>query len=172
MAKDLAAGNADVTEGQGLAVVTPSHDLVSLDQFDEILRTGEYNVDVVEDPADISRQIIDQLLAAGSDDELQAFGNAEGWREYLGVPMELLNFKWLRSTFESGEGLPVYVVVQATDLAAGELRTLTTGSANVLAQLSNMARRGTLVGGVWRLVEAEKATRAGYKPLMLQKVEG
>lgn len=153
---------------QTLEVVTPSHDLASLDQFDEILRTGEYNVEIIDDPGEISRQIIDQLLAAKSDDELQAFGNAEGWREYLGVPMELRNFKWLRSTIE-GDGLPIYAVVQATDLQAGEVRTLTCGSANVLAQLSNMARRGTLVGGVWMLVEAETKTRAGYTPLMLKQ---
>ncbi len=171
MAKNEAAQldpPAAAAAGTSLSVASISHDLASLDQFDEILRTGEYNVEIIDDPGEISRQIIDQLLAAGSDAELQAFGNAEGWREHLEVPMELKNFKWLRSTIE-GDGLPVYVVVQATDLTTGEARTLTCGSANVLAQLSNMARRGTLVGGVWMLVQSEQPTKAGYRPLMLKQ---
>jgi len=144
-------------------------DVSSLDDLDEILRTGEVGVEVIDDPDSISRGIMNQLLAAGSDEELQDFGNATGWRELLEVPMELHGFSW-RVT-EYAEGAPIYFIVSATRLDEGERVTLTTGSLNVLAQLSNMARRGTLVGGVWQLHEAEKATKAGFKPLWLVQPE-
>lgn len=144
-------------------------DVASLDQLDEILRTGEMNIEVIDDPDSISRSIIDQLLAADSDEQLQDFGNATGWRELLEVPIELRGFRWRVS--EYAEGAPIYFIVSGTRLDTGDGVTLTTGSLNVLAQLSNMARRGTLVGGVWQLHEAEKATKAGFKPLWLVQPE-
>lgn len=144
-------------------------DIASLNQLDEILRTGELNAEVVDDPDSISRSIIDQLLAADSDEALQDFGNAIGWKELLNVPIELRGFRWRVSDYS--EGAPIYFIVSGTRLDTGEGVTLTTGSLNVLAQLSNMARRGTLVGGVWQLHEAEKATKAGFKPLWLVQPE-
>lgn len=137
----------------------------ALDRLDEILLTGEMEVEIVDDPAEISRQIVAQLLAAGDDLALQSFGEAEPWGDYLGVPFELHGFRWRRSDFS--EGAPVYFIVDAVKLDDGSRRVLTTGSMSVLAQLSNMARRGTLVGGVWLLTEAEKPTRAGFKPRWL-----
>lgn len=140
-------------------------DVASLNELDEILRTGEMNAEVIDDPDSISRSIIDQLLGADSDEALQDFGNAQGWRELLEVPIELHGFRWRVSDY--AEGAPIYFIVSGTRLDTGDRVTLTTGSLNVLAQLSNMARRGTLVGGVWQLHEAEKQTRAGFKPLWL-----
>lgn len=152
--------------GNSLAVVHAHSDLASLDRLDEILLTGELNVEIVDDPNEISRQIVAQLLASESDEELQNFGNATGWRELPDVPMELHGFRWQASSFE-GEGAPVYFIVSATNLESGERVTLTTGSMNVLAQLSNMARRGTLVGSVWMLHVADTPTKQGYRPLWL-----
>jgi hypothetical protein len=154
------------TPSKDVAVVHSSTDLASLDQLDEILLTGEMNVEVIDDPVEISRGIVAQLLAADSDAALQDFGTAEPWGDYLEVPMELHGFHWRRSEFE-GEGAPIYFIVSATKLDDGSRRTLTTGSMSVLAQMSNMARRQTLVGGVWMLHEAEKPTRAGFKPRWL-----
>lgn len=145
-------------------------DVASLNELDDILRTGELNAEVIDDPDSISRSIIDQLLGADSDEALQDFGNAVGWRELLDVPVELHGFRWRPSEFE--QGAAIYFIVSATRLDTGDRVTLTTGSLNVLAQLSNMARRGTLVGGVWQLHQAEKATRNGFKPLWLVQPEG
>lgn len=153
--------------GASEALVVQSHaDTASLDKLDEILVTGEVDgPEVIDDPAEISRSIVAQLLSASSDEELQNFGNAVGWKEYLNVPMEIHGFRWQKSSFD--EGAPIYFVVQATELESGERLTLTTGSMNVLAQLSNMARRGTLVGGVWMLTESENKTRGGFTPMWL-----
>lgn len=152
----------------GQTLVVHSHaDEASLRQLEEILSTGELEVEIVDDPNEISRSIVQQLLAAEDDEALQDFGNAIGWRELLDVPVELQGFRWQRSTFEGEGGAPVYFVVAATRLDTGDRVTLTTGSMNVLAQLTNMARRGTLVGGVWQLHQAENPTKAGYRPLWL-----
>lgn len=144
-------------------------ELASLDELDTILRTGEVNAEVIDDPEEISRGIMEQLLSATSDDELQDFGNAVGWKELLDVPIELRGFRWRVSEFV--EGAPIYFIVSGTRLDTGDGVTLTTGSLNVLAQLSNMARRGTLIGGVWQLHEAAKPTKAGFKPLWLVQPE-
>lgn len=153
--------------------VRSSSELASLDELDSILLGGELNVEVVDDPELLSREIVAQLLAASSDAELESFGDAVGWREFAvpksmagqGTPMELHGFRWRPSSYE--EGAPVFFVVSATRLDTGDRVTLTTGSLNVLAQLSNMARRGTLVGAIRTLVEADKPTKRGFKPLWL-----
>lgn len=150
--------------------VRASTDLASLDEFDRIL-TGQAEappVEVIDDPAEISRQIIMQLLNAQSDEELQNFGGATGWRELEGVPIVLKGFRWRPSSFD--EGGPLYVIVNGFNADTGEQVVLTTGSANVLAQLSNMARRGTLVDSVWKLAKAEKETSRGFRPLHLEQV--
>lgn len=165
MAKESTA-TASSTE----IAVRSSSDLASLNEFDAIL-SGQIDApppEIVDDPAEISRQIIMQLLAAQSDEELQNFGNATGWRELEGVPILLKGFRWRPSSFD--EGGPLYVIVNGFRTDTGEAVVLTTGSANVLAQLSNMARRGTLVDSVWVLAKAEKETSRGYRPLHLEKV--
>lgn len=156
-------------ETTDLVPATQGMEVASLDELDEILRTGEMNAEVVDDPDSISRSIIAQLLGADSDEALQDFGNATGWRELLDTPIELHGFRWRVSDYQ--EGAPIYFIVSGTRLDTGERVTLTTGSLNVLAQLSNMARRGTLVGGIWQLHEAEKPTKAGFKPLWLVQPE-
>lgn len=101
----------------------PSTDLVpaakgmevaELNELDEILRTGEVNAEIIDDPDSISRSIIDQLLGADSDEALQDFGNAVGWKELLDVPVELHGFRWRVS--EYAEGAPIYFIVSATRL--------------------------------------------------------
>jgi hypothetical protein len=160
-----------MADGQELVVSGSSTDLATLDRLDEILLTGDLGgVEIVDDPDEIRRSIVQQLLAAEDDAQLQDFGNAEPWGNYFDVPMELESFTWRTSTIE-GEGSPVYFIVAANDLEAGVRRVLTTGSSNVLAQLSNMARRGTLAGSVWMLHEADKATARGYKPHWLVQPE-
>lgn len=162
----MSPDSTDVAKVDVLPAVMDHTNQASLDRLDEILLTGELNVEIVDDPAEISRQMVAELLRAPDDLALQSFGEAEPWGDYLNVPVELHGFKWRKSEFE-GEGAPIYFIVDAVTLNDGARRVLTTGSMSVLAQLSNMARRGTLVGGVWQLVESEKPTRAGFKPRWL-----
>lgn len=155
-----------MSDTQTIAVRT-STDLASLDELEGILRGTLEAPEVMDDPAQIQAEIIEQLLAAESDAELESVGNATGWRDLLGVPVEIHGFRWRPSAFEEGSGPSVFFVVSATRLDTGEQVVLTTGSANVLAQLCNMARRGTLVGAVRMAKAAEKPTKSGFTPYSL-----
>lgn len=121
---------------------------------------------MVDDPQEISREIIAQLLSAETDEELEQVGAATGWRELAGVPVQIEGFRWRPSAFE--EGAPVFFVVTGTRLDTGERVVLTTGSGNVLAQLCNMAKRGTLQGAVRTVEIADKQTKSGFKPYWLR----
>ena len=145
-------------------------DLVSLDEFDKILTGQVEPPEVVDDPDEISRQIIMQLLGAETEAELENFGQAQGWRELQDIPMELQGFRWRPTSFD--EGGPVYVIVNATRLDTGEAVVLTTGSANVLAQLSWLARHGRLPGAIKMLTRAHKDTARGFRPLWLKTPPG
>jgi len=146
--------------------VRKSTDLAQLDELEKILLGDSELPDVVEDPAEIQREIMAQLLGAESDEELEAVGNAIGWRELPGVPMEIHGFRWRPSTYE--EGAPIFFVVSATRLDTGQRVALTTGSGNILAQLTNMARRNTLVGAIRALEIADTPTKQGFRPNWLR----
>lgn len=145
--------------------------MAQISELERILLTDEM-VEVVDDPAEMSREIVAQLLGAESDEELESFGNAIGWRDLQGVPMELHAFRWRPSDFAGEGGASVYFVVEATRLDEGERVILTTGSRNVLAQLTNLAKRGRIPGAVRMLTKADKATRAGFYPLWLKTPPG
>lgn len=153
--------------GTDLAVRS-SADLAQVEELYEILMGRAEAPDIIEDPEQISREIVAQLLGADSDEGL-VLGKAIGWRDLQGVPIELHDFKWRKSDFD--EGNSVYFIIRGRRLDEGDQVVLTTGSRNITAQLANMARRGTLVGGVWVCVQAEKATGNGGFPLWLEKVK-
>lgn len=146
--------------------VRSSANLEQLDELEQILVGEKEPPEVADDPQEISREIIAQLLGATSDEELEQVGSASGWRELLGVPVELHSFKWRPSSYE--EGAPVFFVVFARRLDNGEKVVLTTGSGNVLAQLVNMAKRGTLAGAVRCMEQADTPTKQGFRPLWLK----
>lgn len=150
--------------------VRSSADVAAVDELEAILLGEKELPEVVDDPAEIQREIMAQLLAAESDEELEQVGSATGWRELAGVPMQLHGFRWRPSSFE--EGAAVFFVVNATRLDTGERVVLTTGSGNILAQLCNMARRGTLVGAVRALEIADTPTRQGFRPNWLRTPTG
>lgn len=146
--------------------VRKSTDVAQLDELEQMLLGTKDVPDVVDDPAEIQREIMAQLLDAKSDEELELVGQATGWRELPGVPMELHGFRWRPSTYE--EGSPLFFVVDAVRLDTGQRVALTTGSGNILAQLTNMARRGTLVGSIRALEIADTQTKQGFRPNWLR----
>ena len=146
--------------------VRKSSDLAQVTELEQILLGTKEVPDFVDDPEEIQKEIMAQLLAAESDEELEQMGTATGWRELIGVPIEIHGFRWRPSAYD--EGAPVFFVVQGTRLDTGEKVVLTTGSGNVLAQLTNMARRETLVGAVRMLEPSDKPTKAGFTPYWLR----
>lgn len=157
------------TTSLGLAV-SSSADLASLQELAETIRTNE-RVEVVDDPEQISREIFEQLLASEDDVALNQLGSATGWRELEGIQVLLGDsFRWRPSSYD--EGAPIFLVVPVTVVEeTGELGArvvLTTGSMNVIAQLMNLAARGTYRSRVVTLIRAEKASARGFYPLWLR----
>lgn len=154
--------------------VRSSTDLASNDEvladLERILVSNEKVEPATDDPDAMAAEIVAQILSAGSDDELDAIsgGQAIGWRDLLGVPVELLGFRWRPSDYDEGSSL--YFVVFGNRLDDGSGVVLTTGSRNIMAQLVNRAKRGVLSGAVVMAVEAEKPTARGFKPLHLRSV--
>lgn len=145
--------------------VRSSTDLAQIDELEQILLGGREPAAIEDSPEQAQQAILMELLGAESDEELERFGETVGWREIPGVPVEIRGFKWRVSEFE--EGAPIYFIIQGTRRDNGENVVLTTGSVNVMAQLANMAKRGTLVGAVRSLKIADKPTQRGFKPIWL-----
>lgn len=141
----------------------------SLNELVNTIRSGK-RVEIVDDPEQISREIFEQILGSKSDAELNQLGKATGWRELEGVRVKLgQDFRWRPSSFN--EGASYFLIVPAEIIEAeGVLKpvVLTTGSMNVIAQLANMAARGTLDGRIVSLERAEKPSARGYYPLWLK----
>lgn len=151
------------------ATVRTSSDLAALNELEAILLNMDDArrtlTDIQEDPREAERQIIAQLLAAETDDDLEVVGNAEGWAELEGVPVEIRGFRWRPSEYK--EGPPVYCVVFGNRVDDGSAVVLTTGSAGIMAQLCNLARRERIPGVIRKLQRADKATKGGFYPLRL-----
>jgi len=140
----------------------------SLDELQAILLDELEPPEISTDPEAISREIMLQILTAETDEDMLAVGKATSWQELLGVPVELRKFRWLPSRYD--QGAKVFFVVTGIRLDNGENVVLTTSGQNVLAQLINLERRKRFPS-VWRLVESEKETSRGFKPLWLEPVE-
>lgn len=150
--------------------VRSSANMAALAELEAILLDdSDQVVEVVEDPEDIQREILAQLLAAESDDELESFGEAIGWRtiarRYVehdglpiqpGVPVEVSGFSWRPS--EYGTGPAVFFIVRGKRMDTGDRVVLTTGSANILAMLVNRAKRGALPA-ILLATEGQEATK-------------
>jgi hypothetical protein len=162
----MSQGSEDRKSGGQEIAVRKSTDLAQVEELEAIL-LGEKGVpEVADDPAEIQKEIMAQLLAATTDEELEQVGNAQGWRELVGVPILIEGFRWRPSSYD--EGSPVFFVVTGTRLDTGERVALTTGSGNVLAQLTNMAKRGTLTGSIRMVEVADKQTKSGFLPYWLR----
>jgi hypothetical protein len=140
----------------------------SLDELQAILLDELEPPEVSTDPEAISREIMVQILSAETDADMLAIGQATPWQELMGLPVELHKFHWLPSRYD--KGAKVFFVVTAIRLDTGENVVLTTSGNNVLAQLINLQRRKRFPS-VWKLVEADKETANGFKPLWLAPVE-
>jgi len=149
--------------------VRSSLDLASLNELAEMMRSND-RVEIVDDPEAIGREIFEQILGSKTDADLNQMGQATGWKNIEGVQVKLKeSFRWRPSTY--AEGAPVFLVVTADKiLADGQLEpvVLTTGSRNVIAQLMNLAGRGTYDGRIVSLERAQKASSKGFFPLWLK----
>lgn len=119
------------------------------------------------DPAQAQMDIIRQILSADSAEEVLRQTSAIHARDVLGDVLHILGYDFNESDLE-GNNLGFYMLVNCvTD--EGEPFKVTCGAVNVMAQLYRLNQLGVLpMDG--RIVEAAKATKAGYKPMWLEAV--
>lgn len=150
---------SEATQGTELIRRASTATPAIVNELEQALLSGIAPTDVERDPEDVQRELIAALLTAESDEELERV-EAEGWGDYVGVPFEILDFVWRPSSFD--EGQPVFLVVRALKMDDGSPHVLTTGSAQAMAQLANLAKRDRLPA-IRELASAEtKSKRTVY----------
>lgn len=87
-------------------------------------------------------RIVAETLQASSLEELFGESEAEGLADYEGRVITITDVSLRESDYD--EGLSHYAVLQAIDVATGQVITLTTGSARVLAQLARSIELGLM----------------------------
>ena len=152
----MATPNSD-QPGTGLATSDPS--LVS--RFAEMVALLPRADD---DDSGVERIIASILNAQGWED-LDAPWRARGGEAYKDVPQRIESVKIRPSDF--GEGLGVYVVVDAVNLTNGESITWTTGSTSIVAQLVRAYCVGALPLFATIRV-SDRPSKNGYYPQHLE----
>lgn len=162
--------------GKSLAVLSNNLDIATVDTLANILAVSaknknegvallnEYEFEAT-DGSEAQSQILDQILNATDDDELENIGGAAGWQNYLGIPMEIQGFHPAKSEKE-GDGPPFYLLCDLGNVVTGDILTLSIGSWGVIGQLLNLAKRGKIPGAIRILTKGEE-TKAGRNPLKL-----
>lgn len=117
------------------------------------------------DPEQISREIVNRILAAATAEEVLATGDVRHAREILGQPILIHAIKLNTSDYSDGAG--VYMVVEASDPDFGESFAVSTGSAHCMAQLYRLSELGALPCKA-KFTQATKATKAGFFPMRLE----
>lgn len=119
------------------------------------------------DPEQMSRLILERIMAAETFEEAFVPQKIDAWRDkYLEVPVKVLGVHFNRSTIEGGLS-SVYAVVDLVDTNTGETATVTCGGRNVLVQLLKMLEKGE----EWMDREVrltQRQTSEGYKVLWLE----
>lgn len=87
----------------------------------------------VTDPEAISRAIVEQIGKATSVEELLAPTATASTEDYLDLPLQVQETRWMKSSF--AEGLGVFAVVDAIRLDTGDQITFSCGASNVMAKL-------------------------------------
>lgn len=179
---DHATGEVtEVDELEAAVVRTSSDDLAALTKFllGEGVNTqpdpatiaraimGEATIDG-GDPEDTGKAIVARLLLAESVDEALAQNNVAGAEVMLGANIEVHNVKWMPSSYDKGP--KVYALMDVTEMATGQRRTVSCGSASVLAQLLRIQVTNEFPQVV-KIVQATRATAAGNYPMWLERGE-
>jgi hypothetical protein len=138
-------------------------EITTPDELVKLIMEGP-SEEILDDPIEVQRQMILRIAAASSPEELTMMGQATPWREnMLDVPVEVHDVRVRKSDFDQGSR--VFAIADAIDLRDGSHVVLTTGGANVVAQLLTAKARGWLPQK-WKLIEG-KETAKGFHPLWL-----
>ncbi len=120
-----------------------------------------------DDPAFVSRAIVERILATKDVAEVFASFETTAAQDVLGVGLEVRGIRWQRSSFN--EGPPIYAVLDAIRLDTGETTMITCSGRSVMAALFQLARLGSLPIKL-KIMQAPNPTADGFRPLRLARV--
>lgn len=112
--------------------------------------------------------IVQRILASESVEEVLAETEAIHARDVLGAALQITGYSFNNSTL-GGDGPKFYMLIDCVD-DGGEAFKVTCGAVNVMAQLYRLAELGA-IPGLFRIVESDKETSAGFRPMWLKAIE-
>jgi hypothetical protein len=119
------------------------------------------------DPAVAAMDIVRRILAADSIEDVLKGTPAIHAADVVNTPLIITGFTFNESDLtESGPGF--YMLIDCAD-SQGEPYKVTCGAVNVMAQLWRLQQLEALPL-VAKIVESEKKTKAGYRPMWLEAV--
>lgn len=125
------------------------------------------------DPEQVSRAILERILAAESFDEaFRTQARLVAWREYVGRPCVVEGVHFNRTGIKDA-ATQMYAVVDVRWSDTGEAETVSCGGRNVLAQLLVGLRRGWIgTPGSNEVRLASRDTAEGFRVLYLEDTGG
>lgn len=112
-----------------------------------------------------AENIVAQLLAAETIDDLNAPWDGTSGRNLAGKRLQVRGVSARRSTFEGGTG--IFLVADAVDAKTGERAVFTTSALAVVLQLAQAYKRG-MFPLLAEVVVAERPTARGFYPYHLR----
>lgn len=145
-------------------------DLVAVDSevFQRFLAAADDD-NLVDDPTNVTLDIIGKILGATSADEVLGREEATHARDMIDTPFALTGVKFNRSTFD-GDGPAFYAVLSGAS-EDGENVAVTCGARNVIAQAWKLADLDALPIKVV-IRQSAKPTAAGYHVMWLEAAPG
>lgn len=119
------------------------------------------------DPQTAALDIVRRILAAEDAADVLKQTSAIHAQDVLGQDLQIVGFDYNESDI-AGSGTDFYMLINCVD-GNGEPFKVTCGAINVMAQLYRLGELAAFPL-VARIVETEKATRNGYKPMWLEAV--
>ena len=126
-----------------------------------IAKVRELVAAIPDNDAAGAENIINQLLAAETIDDLNAPWDGTSGRKLAGKRLRILGITARRSSFDGGTG--VFLVCDAVDSGTGERAVFTTSALSCVIQLAQAYRLGMFPLLV-EIVVAERPTARGFYP--------
>ena len=120
------------------------------------------------DPAAAQADIIAQIMAADTIDEVLGDTSAPSLRELVNVPIRIHDGKFNRSDFEAGA--PWYALLDITRLDNGRRGFYSTGAQSILAQLVRLIQLDSFPCNVMPINARKRPAANGYMPMRLKRI--
>lgn len=124
-----------------------------------------------ESAEELTRQMVSQVFAADTAEEIFSSGAARHVRDYLDQPLTILDLKWNKTSITdkdgNPQGMPVFAVFKAVN-SDGQVHAYTTSAFLPCAQMYRAAQMGVLSDVRVKFVKRDRPTSNGFYPINLE----